>query len=149
MFLNLINHDYFMEFSNVENAKGMPVEARKFTTTKIRTDCTNQTMPAPDFGSREYWDKRYLEEGNKASYEWYFPFKTVQRGIEANTTASKSERILILGNGTSDFGIDMFHAGYRSITCIDFSSAAVRIMSQRQDAATLTSLECMTLICAL
>jgi hypothetical protein len=85
-----------------------------------------------DIGSIEYWDARYNGEGNRDTHEWYFPYKDVQRGIESFLKVTKSERVLVVGCGTSSLGADMLRSGFQDVTCVDFSSVAIRIMTQRQ-----------------
>ncbi|EQC30360.1 hypothetical protein SDRG_11937 [Saprolegnia diclina VS20] len=86
----------------------------------------------PDYGSAEYWDARYISEGNRTSRDAYFPYSVIQKGLEPFFKPSKAERILIVGCGTSSMGHDMLAAGFRDITCMDFSPAAIRIVTQRQ-----------------
>ncbi|RQM30453.1 hypothetical protein B5M09_012848 [Aphanomyces astaci] len=85
------------------------------------------TPPLPDYGSVEYWDNRYIEAGNQASFEWFFPYKDVQGPLESYLRPDKSlERVLVLGCGTSALGADLRKSGFHHITCVDFSGAAIR-----------------------
>ncbi|OQR91396.1 methyltransferase-like protein 13-like isoform X1 [Achlya hypogyna] len=86
----------------------------------------------PDYGSPEYWDARYISEGNRTSHDCYFNYAAIQKGLEPFFKPAKAERILIVGCGTSTMGEDMLAAGFRDVTCMDFSSAAIRILTQRQ-----------------
>ncbi|ETV77274.1 hypothetical protein, variant 1 [Aphanomyces astaci] len=90
------------------------------------------TPPLPDYGSVEYWDNRYIEAGNQASFEWFFPYKDVQGSLESYLRPDKSlERVLVLGCGTSALGADLRKSGFHHITCVDFSGAAIRSMMAR------------------
>ncbi|RHZ21749.1 hypothetical protein DYB37_007182, partial [Aphanomyces astaci] len=85
------------------------------------------TPPLPDYGSVEYWDNRYIEAGNQASFEWFFPYKDIQGPLESYLRPDKSlERVLVLGCGTSALGADLRKSGFHHITCVDFSGAAIR-----------------------
>ncbi|RLO08318.1 hypothetical protein DYB28_006792 [Aphanomyces astaci] len=75
------------------------------------------TPPLPDYGSVEYWDNRYIEAGNQASFEWFFPYKDVQGPLESYLRPDKSlERVLVLGCGTSALGADLRKSGFHHIT---------------------------------
>ncbi|RHZ00598.1 hypothetical protein DYB35_011147 [Aphanomyces astaci] len=90
------------------------------------------TPPLPDYGSVEYWDNRYIEAGNQASFEWFFPYKDIQGPLESYLRPDKSlERVLVLGCGTSALGADLRKSGFHHITCVDFSGAAIRSMMAR------------------
>ncbi|KAF0691264.1 Aste57867_17471 [Aphanomyces stellatus] len=54
-------------------------------------------MPHPDFGSVEFWDSRYIDAGNRSTFEWFFPYKAIDRAFESYLRPEKSERVLILG----------------------------------------------------
>ncbi|OQR91548.1 endothelin-converting enzyme 2-like [Thraustotheca clavata] len=86
----------------------------------------------PDYGSAEYWDEGYINGSNRDSYDCYFSYDTIQNGFEPFFKPLKQENILILGCGLSTFGQDMLDAGFTNVTCMDFSSAAIRILTQRQ-----------------
>ncbi|KDO30592.1 hypothetical protein SPRG_04492 [Saprolegnia parasitica CBS 223.65] len=75
---------------------------------------------------------RGTSAGNRTSRDVYFPYGVIQKGLEPFFKPSKAERILILGCGTSSMGHDMLAAGFHDITCMDFSPAAIRIVTQRQ-----------------
>ncbi|CAK4079813.1 unnamed protein product [Aphanomyces euteiches] len=85
----------------------------------------------PDYGSVDYWDARYMDAGNRASFEWFFHYKDIAVAFEAYLRRDKSEKILVLGCGTSSLPNDLVKAGYDKITCVDFSGAAIRSMTSR------------------
>ncbi|XP_029970027.1 EEF1A lysine methyltransferase 4 [Salarias fasciatus] len=84
----------------------------------------------PDDNSRykdvEYWDQRYTTE---RCYDWLGSFSKFQHILE--TFVRREDSILILGCGNSSLSADMYRAGYRSITNIDYSSVCIRAMSAR------------------
>ncbi|KAM7400742.1 hypothetical protein PAMA_005096 [Pampus argenteus] len=84
----------------------------------------------PDDNSRykdvDYWDERYKTE---QCYDWLGSFSRFQHLLEKHV--KKEDSILILGCGNSSMSGDMYSAGYRSITNIDYSSVCISTMSAR------------------
>ncbi|XP_054870839.1 EEF1A lysine methyltransferase 4 isoform X1 [Amphiprion ocellaris] len=84
----------------------------------------------PDNNSRykdvEYWDERYKTE---QCYDWLGSFSKFQHLLEK--IVKKEDSILILGCGNSSMSGDMYHAGYRTITNVDYSSVCISAMKER------------------
>ncbi|AWP04158.1 putative endothelin-converting enzyme 2 [Scophthalmus maximus] len=84
----------------------------------------------PDDNSRykdvDYWDERYTTE---QSYDWLGCFSKFRHILENHV--KKEDSILILGCGNSSMSGDMYTAGYRSITNIDYSSVCISAMAAR------------------
>ncbi|XP_036940756.1 EEF1A lysine methyltransferase 4 isoform X1 [Acanthopagrus latus] len=84
----------------------------------------------PDNNSRykdvDYWDERYKTE---QSYDWLGSFSKFQHILENHV--KKEDSILMLGCGNSSLSGDMYIAGFRSITNIDYSSVCISTMSAR------------------
>ncbi|XP_041658276.1 EEF1A lysine methyltransferase 4 [Cheilinus undulatus] len=84
----------------------------------------------PDDNSRykdvDYWDERYKTE---QCYDWLGSFSKFQHLLQKHV--NKKDSILILGCGNSSMSSDMYKAGYRSITNIDYSSVCISAMSAR------------------
>ncbi|XP_056277786.1 EEF1A lysine methyltransferase 4-like [Pseudoliparis swirei] len=79
----------------------------------------------PDDNSRykdiDYWDERYKTE---QCFDWLGSFSKFQHLLEKHV--HKEDSILILGCGNSSMSGDMYSAGYRSITNVDYSSVCVQ-----------------------
>uniref|UniRef100_A0A3P9PQQ8 EEF1A lysine methyltransferase 4 n=2 Tax=Poecilia reticulata TaxID=8081 RepID=A0A3P9PQQ8_POERE len=73
-----------------------------------------------------YWDDRYRTEQH---YDWLGSFSSFKHLLEK--IIKKEDSILILGCGNSSLGGDMYGAGYRAITNIDYSSVCIGAMSAR------------------
>uniref|UniRef100_UPI0037E830F5 EEF1A lysine methyltransferase 4 n=1 Tax=Semicossyphus pulcher TaxID=241346 RepID=UPI0037E830F5 len=84
----------------------------------------------PDDNSRykdvDYWDERYKTE---QCYDWLGSFSKFEHLLEKHV--KKEDSILILGCGNSSMSGDMYSAGYRSITNVDYSSVCISTMSAR------------------
>ncbi|XP_035027152.1 EEF1A lysine methyltransferase 4 [Hippoglossus stenolepis] len=74
----------------------------------------------------DYWDERYKKE---LCYDWLGDFSKFQHLLD--THVKKEDSILILGCGNSSMSGDMYIAGYRSITNIDYSSVCISTMGAR------------------
>ncbi|XP_054622715.1 EEF1A lysine methyltransferase 4 [Dunckerocampus dactyliophorus] len=74
----------------------------------------------------DYWDERYKVE---KCYEWLGGFSKFQHVLEK--CIKKDDSILVLGCGNSGVSGEMYDAGYRSITNIDYSSVCISTMSAR------------------
>ncbi|XP_013879730.1 endothelin-converting enzyme 2 [Austrofundulus limnaeus] len=73
-----------------------------------------------------YWDERYSRE---QQYDWLGDFSKFQHLLEK--VIKKEDSVLILGCGNSSMSGDMYRAGYRSITNIDYSPVCISTMSAR------------------
>ncbi|XP_034051833.1 EEF1A lysine methyltransferase 4 [Gymnodraco acuticeps] len=84
----------------------------------------------PDDNSRyndvDYWDERYKTE---QSFDWLGCFSKFKHLLEKHV--KQEDSILILGCGNSSMSGDMYSAGYRSITNIDYSSVCISTMGAR------------------
>nr|XP_057923052.1 EEF1A lysine methyltransferase 4 isoform X2 [Doryrhamphus excisus] len=74
----------------------------------------------------DYWDERYKVE---TCYEWLGGFSKFQHLLEKRI--KKNDSILVLGCGNSGMSGEMYDAGYRSITNVDYSSVCISTMSAR------------------
>ena len=82
-----------------------------------------------EFKQREYWDKFFQERDSKA-FEWYGCFADMS--LQLSQLFVKSERILIIGCGNSNFSIDLFDSGYTNIVSNDFSELVISEMSAKR-----------------
>lgn len=87
-------------------------------------------MAEKDYGSVEYWEKRYHDSGKDALFDWYFDYKSVENSI-VNYLGDARKSGLILGCGNSDWGEYMVRDGYKHVVNIDFSPTVIRYMSHR------------------
>ena len=78
--------------------------------------------------SKEYWDKRYLEEQGEV-FEWYGGWESISPVVE--DCIARDDRILEVGCGNSGLCVDMAQDGYTDIIAVDFSGAVVAELSRR------------------
>lgn len=83
-----------------------------------------------DLQTREYWEQRYANEGDNATYDWFKNFSTLE-SILTPYLPSKDARILELGCGNSDLAPSLYAAGYTNVTSLDFSATLIRQMTAR------------------
>lgn len=83
------------------------------------------------FTSKDYWDKFFTQRGQFA-FEWYGDFKEVYPVL--SRSLSKTDRILVIGCGNSNFSSDLYDKGYHSITNLDFSELVIEEMKSKNAA---------------
>eukprot|EP00667_Euglena_gracilis_P018523 EG_transcript_19673 len=91
-----------------------------------------------EYGDPKYWDRKYQTEDTAT--EWFLDFRHLRSVLEEHLTPQG--RILVVGCGNSTLSADMYRAGYRNITNIDLSPAAIsKMRAQHQDLSGMTWLE--------
>ncbi|KAJ2726215.1 hypothetical protein GGI07_000692 [Coemansia sp. Benny D115] len=90
-----------------------------------------KVLPASnvEYGSREYWQQRYLQETNE-TFDWFKTYKDLSP-IFARHIPNKKSRIVMLGCGNSTLSGDMYDAGYQNILNVDYSDVVIEQMRQR------------------
>ncbi|KAF8817463.1 S-adenosyl-L-methionine-dependent methyltransferase [Phlegmacium glaucopus] len=83
-----------------------------------------------DYGTKEYWNQRYLEEGHNESFDWFKSYADLAELLHL-LVPSKSSRILMLGCGNSTLSEDMWDDGYRNIVNVDYSAVLIEQMRKR------------------
>ncbi|CAL8345422.1 unnamed protein product [Merluccius merluccius] len=73
-----------------------------------------------------YWDERYRVE---ECFDWCGDFSKFKHLLEK--LVHKDDRILVLGCGNSALSGEMYDAGYRHLTNIDYSSVCIDAMAAR------------------
>jgi len=76
------------------------------------------------FKDKEYWEKRFEDE---ETYDWLVSFQDVSSHVLSRIR--EDDRILIVGCGNSSFSNDIYDAGFKNITNIDFSDVVIRKMA--------------------
>jgi len=80
----------------------------------------------------EYWESRYSLYSREM--DWYVNFKKIcedfklQNLLDKYLKNEKKSKILELGCGNSSLAVDIFDAGYKNITAMDFSITVVEQM---------------------
>lgn len=93
-----------------------------------------------DFTSKENWDKFFTIRGTGDSFEWYaewtelhHPLLSLLAGNDENHSSSSSPllKILVPGCGNSKLSENLYDAGFKEITNIDFSKVVISDMLRR------------------
>ncbi|KAJ6754602.1 EEF1A LYSINE AND N-TERMINAL METHYLTRANSFERASE [Salix purpurea] len=91
-----------------------------------------------DFTSKENWDKFFTIRGTDDSFEWYaewtelhHPLLSLLAGNGENPSSSPPLQILVPGCGNSKLSENLYDAGFREITNIDFSKVVISDMLKR------------------
>ncbi|KAF8310068.1 S-adenosyl-L-methionine-dependent methyltransferase [Clavulina sp. PMI_390] len=88
------------------------------------------------YGNVEYWNDRYREEGDSASFDWFKEYHQISDIIN-EIIPNKNSRILMLGCGNSTLSADMYADGFDSIVNIDYSSVVIDSMKRRHSDKTM------------
>ncbi|KAG2138911.1 S-adenosyl-L-methionine-dependent methyltransferase [Suillus cothurnatus] len=83
-----------------------------------------------EYGTEVYWDKRYEQEAEDASFDWFKTYADVANDIR-KLIPDKAARILMLGCGNSKFSEDMWEDGYKNIVNVDYSPVVIEKMRNR------------------
>ena len=85
------------------------------------------------FGTKSYWDAMYEGMGDFASdeYSWYYGFEVIKPYLlkivadEFGDVAKSELSILIPGCGNDPLLLDLYNAGFTSLTGFDYSEGAI------------------------
>jgi EEF1A lysine methyltransferase 4 len=80
------------------------------------------------YHSRDYWEETYRASGDAVD-DWLQTFDVLRPHIES--AAQPADRVLIIGNGNSPLGEQMYDAGWHDIVCVDFSPTVTAAMAAR------------------
>lgn len=81
------------------------------------------------YGSIEYWNKRYKEDDN-SPFDWLLDFNELQ-SILAQLVWDKNDLILLPGCGNALFSPDLYKDGYKNLLNFDTSKVVIDQMSQK------------------
>ncbi|GFY81620.1 S-adenosyl-L-methionine-dependent methyltransferases superfamily protein [Actinidia rufa] len=88
-----------------------------------------------DFTSKENWDKFFTLRGTDDSFEWYAEWTQLSDPLLSQLSsppdAAESVQILVPGCGNSRLSENLYDAGFRGITNIDFSKVVISDMLRR------------------
>lgn len=79
----------------------------------------------PNYGDKDYWDKRYSEAGGDASFDWLETYASLS-DLMKQFLVSKEMRILVVGCGNADFSQDLYDDGYKNILNVDISPVVIQ-----------------------
>ena len=65
----------------------------------------------PEYGSVEYWDRRYGDATSSEPFDWLFDYNDVKHVLE-QLMPDKSVPILMVGAGNAPFSPDMYFQGF-------------------------------------
>lgn len=90
------------------------------------------TLPAKneEYATREYWDRRYVQEAEDATFDWFKRYEDVAHLFHP-VLPDKTARILMLGCGNSTLSEAMYDDGYKNIVNVDYSPIVIERMRAR------------------
>ncbi|GAA6046820.1 hypothetical protein JCM3770_005659 [Rhodotorula araucariae] len=82
-----------------------------------------------EYGTQEYWDARYAQEQDGASFDWCKRYADI-RHLVRRFVPNQHARIVMLGCGNSTLSRDMYDDGYRNIVNLDYSPVVIDKMAR-------------------
>ena len=82
----------------------------------------------PDYGDKNYWDRRYEAEEGK-TYDWILDFSELKPFLEKYL--KPSDKIINMGCGNNAFSEELYKAGYTDQWNVDYSKIIIDQMSQK------------------
>ena len=79
--------------------------------------------PDPEYGTSDYWERRYAERVDEQTFEWYGSFVALEDAIVAALPSTKA-LILHVGNGNSALPERLWACGYKRQHASDISHSA-------------------------
>ena len=79
----------------------------------------------PNYGDKDYWEKRYADAGGDASFDWLETYASLS-GLLCDFLTDKNMRILVIGCGNADFSEDLYDDGYTNVLNVDISEVVIR-----------------------
>jgi len=83
----------------------------------------------PEYHAKEYWDARYSDQGDDATFDWYYDYECIKEAIQQFLRFNST--ILNIGCGNSSISESLYDDGYKRITNIDFSGVCIASMKNR------------------
>jgi len=84
----------------------------------------------PDYGSTDYWNKRYAGE-TSSPYDWLFDYDEL-RPVLDRLLSDRSRPILLIGAGNAPFSPDLYHkGGYKNLINMDISHVAMEMQAAK------------------
>ncbi|KAJ1960756.1 hypothetical protein GGI12_003630 [Dipsacomyces acuminosporus] len=96
---------------------------------KASTDLSVLPDSNVEYGTREYWQRRYTQEPDE-TFDWFKTYKDL-KPLFSKHIPNKGSQILMLGCGNSTLSGDMYDDGYENIINVDYSDVVIEQMKQR------------------
>lgn len=89
-----------------------------------------------EFNTKDYWN-RFFQQRNKSAFEWYGSFADVLPPLLP--AIRKTDRLLVIGCGNSNFSSELYDLGYHHIVNVDFSELVIAEMQEKNASRPLMS----------
>ena len=84
----------------------------------------------PDYGSTDYWNKRYAGE-TSSPYDWLFDYSEL-RPVLDRLMPDRDRPILLIGAGNAPFSPDLYNkGGYKNLINMDISYVAMEMQAAK------------------
>ena len=91
-----------------------------------------------DFHSKQYWQTFFERRGDE-SFEWYGSYAELRAIVVDDQKLRRTDRVLVVGCGNSDFSAELYDDGYEEVTNVDFEATVISAMAARNESRTKMS----------
>ena len=91
-----------------------------------------------DFHSKQYWQTFFERRGDE-SFEWYGSYAELRAIVVDEQKLRRTDRVLVVGCGNSDFSAELYDDGYEEVTNVDFEATVISAMAARNESRTKMS----------
>ena len=91
-----------------------------------------------DFHSKQYWQTFFERRGDE-SFEWYGSWAELRAIVVDEQKLRRTDRVLVVGCGNSDFSAELYDDGYEEVTNVDFEATVISAMAARNESRTKMS----------
>ncbi|XP_071706124.1 uncharacterized protein [Rutidosis leptorrhynchoides] len=102
---------------------------------QLKAESADLISTLDDFTSKENWDKFFTIRGTDDPFEWYAEWPQLRdllfTHLSSDKTTKSEVQILVPGCGNSRLSEQLYDAGFKSITNIDFSKVVIVDMLKR------------------
>ena len=116
------SHDDCSNASSVENITNNAKDGEPVKLSSSGRERHDLPKSNTDYGNKEYWEERFA---NEDEFEWLVKYEEIEPQL--SRFIKSDSKILIVGCGNSSFSSDMYDAGYKCITNIDYSKNVIEI----------------------
>lgn len=87
------------------------------------------SMSQTEYRKQDYWERRFQTEDQ---FEWLQTWESCGDSVK-KLLGNFTNKILIIGSGTSDFGWQIYNSGWENVTNVDFSPTVIENMQVKYE----------------
>jgi len=116
----------------MDKLDGTLLRLSSLTQDRVVRPASGSPAAGTSYADGEYWETRYRERPDEATFEWYVGWKELG-GLFSAAVPDFDAKVLMVGCGNSCVSEDACRAGYTGIVNVDISGSVIDSMRQRCD----------------